>query len=397
MTTVALRRVFRLVNGGTPTSDEANWGGDVQWATPIDLARHNGGRIASTDRTLTPEGLASGSRAVRAGSLIVSTRAPIGYVAETSAAMAFNQGCRGLEPKLPVDIRYFRYQLGSMAEQLQSRGNGSTFVELSSDALAEAPVVVPPLGEQRAIADYLDAETARIDVLITKKQQLIHLLEERMDALVDAHFAPRRHESTVRLSRLARVQTGVTLNSAKASERETVRMPYLRVANVQPGWLDLTEVKEIDVEPAVAARSLLRVGDVLMTEGGDIDKLGRGTVWRGQIENCLHQNHVFAVRPQPSRLDSDFLAHVTRTSHARAYFESTGVQSTNLASTNSFKVADFRVPALDIQAQRVRCRSYEQSAQPLSESSTKLRQQIVLLGEHRQALLAAIVTGEFRP
>jgi type I restriction enzyme S subunit len=387
--------VFRIVNGGTPTSAETNWGGDVQWATPIDLARHNGGRIERTDRTLTPDGLSSGSRIVGAGGLIVSTRAPIGYVAETTAPMAFNQGCRGLEPWTEVDIRYFRYQLGSMSEQLQSRGQGSTFVELSSDALAESRVTFPALGDQRAIADYLDAETTRIDALIGKKQQLIHLLEERLDALVDEHFSPGPFDPTVRLARLARVQTGVTLNAGKVNTGETVRLPYLRVANVQPGWLDLSEVKEVDVDLAAAARSLLQPGDVLMTEGGDIDKLGRGTVWRGEVENCLHQNHVFAVRPQPNKVDSKFLANVTRTSHARAYFESTGVQSTNLASTNSFKVADFRIPALDIEAQRSRCTSYEQSSRPLREISEKLVRQIGLLAEHRQALVTAAVTGEF--
>lgn len=75
-------------------------------------------------------------------------------------------------------------------------------------------------------------------------------------------------------------------------------------------------------------------GDVLMTEGGDLDKLGRGTVWRGEIEECLHQNHVFAVRPVKERLDSRYLSLLTRSSLARRYFEGTGVKTTNLASTS---------------------------------------------------------------
>lgn len=140
--TQRLRRLFRVVNGGTPTSDPDNWDGDVRWATPIDLGRVNGRHLTSTDRTLTTEGLMTGSRSVPAGSLIVSTRAPIGYIAETTATTAFNQGCRGLVPVVELDTRYFRYQLGAITDRLTAAGQGSTFVELSSDALAATEVVV---------------------------------------------------------------------------------------------------------------------------------------------------------------------------------------------------------------------------------------------------------------
>jgi type I restriction enzyme S subunit len=291
------------------------------------------------------------------------------------------------------DLRWLYYAMGTA--RLTTLGQDVGVPGLNRDLAYGQRIPLPPLSEQRAIADYLDAETARIDALIAKKEQLIHLLEERIDALLDEYFSPGPLDLTVRLARLARVQTGVTLNAGKVNTGNTVRLPYLRVANVQPGWLDLSEVKEVDVDLAAAARSLLQPGDVLMTEGGDIDKLGRGTEWRGEVENCLHQNHVFAVRPRPGELDSGFLANVTRTSHARAYFESTGVQSTNLASTNSSKVADFRIPALDIEAQRSRCASYEHSSLPIRESSEKLVRQIDLLAEHRQALVTAAVTGEF--
>jgi type I restriction enzyme S subunit len=89
-----------------------------------------------------------------------------------------------------------------------------------------------------------------------------------------------------------------------------------------------------------------------MTEGGDLDKLGRGTVWNGEIDHCLHQNHVFAVRPDPNKLMPEYLSLVTQTSYARAYFESTGVKTTNLASTSSSKIRDFKIPFVDLDEQR---------------------------------------------
>jgi type I restriction enzyme S subunit len=166
------------------------------------------------------------------------------------------------------------------------------------------------------------------------------------------------------------------------------------VANVQPGWLDLSEVKSVTIPKHMASRSTLRAGDVLMTEGGDRDKLGRGTVWRGEIPDCLHQNHVFAVRPDPLSLNSDYLGHLTRTSHARAYFEVTGSQSTNLASTSASKVADFAIPALSTDEQRARVDRYGRFTVRNKRISTALTKQVDLLAEHRQVLITAAVTGE---
>ena len=197
-----------------------------------------------------------------------------------------------------------------------------------------------------------------------------------------------------RLGFLARLQTGLTIDAARATDFSSVRWPYLRVANVQAGWIDLSEVAEVSVPLALAARSTLRLGDVLMTEGGDLDKLGRGTVWEGQLANCLHQNHVFAVRPFRQLLDPHFLALLSRTSHARRYFESTGVKTTNLASTNSSKILSLPVPLIPVGDQR----GIVQMCSVATGQSDALRRLLVsqtsMLLERRQALITAAVTGE---
>jgi type I restriction enzyme, S subunit len=156
----------------------------------------------------------------------------------------------------------------------------------------------------------------------------------------------------VRLGYLATIQSGITVDGNRDHGSDSVTLPYVRVANVQDGHLDLGTITEIRVARAVARSAMLRCGDVLMTEGGDLDKLGRGTVWNGEIGNCLHQNHVFAVRPDRSRLMPEYLALITQTSYARAYFESTGTKTTNLASTSSSKIRDFRIPFVDLDEQR---------------------------------------------
>ncbi|WNM35802.1 restriction endonuclease subunit S [Streptomyces sp. Li-HN-5-11] len=148
----------------------------------------------------------------------------------------------------------------------------------------------------------------------------------------------------VRLGYVARLQNGLTVDAKRDVTGDVVTSPYLRVANVQAGSLDLESVTEITVPRSVAQRCTLRPGDVLMTEGGDLDKLGRGTVWQGELDRCLHQNHIFAVRPDPQRLSGRFLAYVTQSLYGRHYFESTGTRTTNLASTNSSKIQSFPLP-----------------------------------------------------
>lgn len=143
------------------------------------------------------------------------------------------------------------------------------------------------------------------------------------------------------LHEVAEVRTG--LAKGKTNLKDPVELPYLRVANVQDGHITLKEVKTIFVERNQIERYSLRSGDILMTEGGDFDKLGRGDVWQGQIPVCLHQNHIFAVRPDPGQLNSGFLAALAASEYGRTYFLSCAKRSTNLASINASQLKKFPV------------------------------------------------------
>lgn len=166
------------------------------------------------------------------------------------------------------------------------------------------------------------------------------------------HKLPGAWRSTT-LDRHAEIRTG--LAKGKKGLRDPIQRPYLRVANVQDGYLDLKEIKMIDVERSEADRYTLRPGDVLLTEGGDFDKLGRGAVWNGEISACLHQNHIFVVRPNPAELLPQFLAYQTGNDYGKRYFQACSKQSTNLASINSAQLKQFPLllPPLDEQQRMI--------------------------------------------
>jgi type I restriction enzyme S subunit len=234
---------------------------------------------------------------------------------------------------------YLNYQFKSMGPVFDSLTMGSTHKTMYQKDAASLEIVVPPIVEQRAIVDYLDRETARIDTLIEEQQRLIDLLRERLVAEIVSSLDVPGYQMT-RLKHVSTVQTGVTLSGEGDPADE--EWPYLRVANVQVGYVDLAEIKFVRVPAARAAASLLQRGDVLMTEGGDIDKLGRGALWCGELPRMLHQNHIFAVRPTEV-LDSEFLVHWLDGPVARTYFRTTAKQTTNLAGTNKWILGNLPV------------------------------------------------------
>jgi len=124
------------------------------------------------------------------------------------------------------------------------------------------------------------------------------------------------------------------------------------VANVQAGHLNLEEIKEIEVPVEEVDKYRLQPGDVVMTEGGDPDKLGRGTVWNGEIDLCLHQNHIFRVRPNVEMLDSHYLKAYLGSKSAQKYFLRCAKQTTGIASINKTQLRAFPVPLPPIEEQR---------------------------------------------
>lgn len=281
---------------------------------------------------------------------------------------------------------------------------------LSVDLIGRLGIVVPPAAEQAAIAAFLDRETAKIDALIAEQQRLIELLKEKRQAVISHAVtkglnpeAPMKdsgiewlgevpaHWQVIALKRVADVRTGVAKGKDNGS-KATVVVPYLRVANVQDGYLDLETVATIEIPADDLARYALRPGDVLMNEGGDFDKLGRGHIWEGQIDPCITQNHVFAVRPR--KISSAWLNLVTGSDFAQFYFMTRSKQSTNLASISSTNLMELPVILPPVEEQHEILSFVSSQTFRFDALTTEAQRAIDLLQERRTALISAAVTGQ---
>jgi len=259
---------------------------------------------------------------------------------------------------------YLYFFLRSIAFQgLKDKyAQGSTQKAINNKDLDLITIPIPPLPVQEHIVDILQ----KADEIRRKRQEALELADSILPASFIGMFGDptNNHDDFKRipLGKLADVRSGVT-KGRNLRGKDTVEVPYLRVANVQDGFLDLSEVKTIEVLPDDVNKYHLEDGDILMTEGGDPDKLGRGTVWRNQVEGCIHQNHIFRVRTNRERLAPEYLAALLRTQYAKHYFLSCAKRSSNLASVNSTQVKAFPVPLPPITLQEKFVNAVEQWVQ----------------------------------
>ncbi len=287
---------------------------------------------------------------------------------------------------------------------------------LGLKTIREIPIPLPPLDEQRRIVELLEDHLSRLDAAdkglflsvarlnSLREGQIVHALtaaavpDRRDAALADVGTADGDLPSLpvgwswARLGDVAHVVGGVTKDAKKQNDPSFVEVPYLRVANVQRGHLNLDTVTHIRVDPAKAKALRLEKGDVLLNEGGDRDKLARGWVWEGQIDDCIHQNHVFRARLHEARLDPYFLSWTTNTFGGR-WAERNGKQSVNLASISlrMIKQMPVIVPAPG-DAERVvaALRDALDSYDRLASSLKSARERGAAL---RRSLLAAAFSG----
>jgi type I restriction enzyme S subunit len=180
---------------------------------------------------------------------------------------------------------------------------------------------------------------------------------------------------TVPLRDAADIAAGITLGR-KTTETDLVSVPYLRVANVQDGRLNLTTVTHVAATRKEIAKWRLEDGDLLLTEGGDLDKLGRGTCWREQLPLCIHQNHIFRLRLHKDRYDPDFVSLQVGSPYGKAYFFAHAKKTTGIASINQQVLGSFPLLSPALKEQR--------------KIAISLKDQLAAAEDARQAALAQL-------
>lgn len=380
----------------------------------------NGGIFLSNEESTISEddyNAINSNGSLQHGDLLLTIVGSIGRAAiyHSNLKAAFQRSVAMLRVSFELENKYLFYLTQSDFFQNQLSSNTKKNIQggIYLNDLSKLYVIYPRLVEQRRISKYLDQSCTRLDAIIAIKRQQLGALDQLRKSTISKAVTTGLSNNQeffvtnnvwitklplgwqlINLKRLSVIQTGLTLG--KTYENHVIERPYLRVANVQDGHLDLSELTMIEVPAELAARVTLKSGDVLMTEGGDLDKLGRGTVWNGEVADCLHQNHIFAVRCFKHKLLPEFLAYLTASNYGRDYFEATGKRTTNLASTNSTKVGQFPIPLPPLSEQREICTFLDDKLNNIGKISDGIQKQIDTLIAYRKSLIHECVTGQRR-
>lgn len=202
--------------------------------------------------------------------------------------------------------------------------------------------------------------------------------------------------AVLRLRDIAVLKGGITKGNKRTRTAPTRPVPYLRVANVQRGYLDLAEVKEIEADEDEIRTLKLEPGDVLFNEGGDRDKLGRGWIWNAELPLCIHQNHVFRARIREARILPKLLSWYGN-SLGQSYFLEHGKQTTNLASINLTLLGDLPVPVPPPDEQKRLVAEIETESSRIDAGVAALERAQANLKRYRASVLKAACEGRLVP
>ena len=260
---------------------------------------------------------------------------------------------------------YLYFFLDSYLEELRKLSIGGVIKYIKLGNLTNAQIDLPNIETQKAIIEVL----SRVKELSDFRQQQL----AKLDELVKARFVEMFGDMLlnpmawpeVALETLADIVSGIT-KGRKVKEQTLLEVPYMAVSNVKDGYIDWTTVKTILATEQEIEQYRLFPDDVLMTEGGDPDKVGRGAIIKAPLENCIHQNHIFRVRLDKEKILPAFFSEYLQHQKSKRYFLGCAKQTSGIASINmkQLKALPVLLPPLDLQQQfddfarqieRVRC------------------------------------------
>lgn len=388
---VSIGNVVRIVGGGTPsTADPLNFDGEIPWLTPKDLSGVHDRHIARGARNLSSLGLErSSARPVPAGSVLLSTRAPIGYVCVAKNQITTNQGFRSLIANEQLVPAFLYYWLLSNRQELERHASGSTFKELSAKALASIKMVLPPKTEQERVVAVLGA--------LDDKIELNRRMAETLDALVRSLFGELcdldhnwPHRSLADIAQLVRGRSYTSKELEHSAETAMVTLKsFERGGGYRPGGLKAFR-GPYKVEQAVSPGEVV-VACTDVTQAAEV--VGRSAIVQQtrRFKTLVASLDVLVLRPAERDVSTAFLYALTRAprfvAHAKAHATGTTVLHLDRKAVPRFS---FRYPPKE------RLNTFNDIAQPAIERYSKLMCEADCIKEVRDALLPQLLSGRLR-
>jgi type I restriction enzyme S subunit len=350
-----LDEIGTIVSGSTPsTSIRSFWDGDIVWVTPNDLSKLNTPYLCDSTKRITEKGLsACSSHLMPVRSIVMSSRAPIGYVAIPTVEFCTNQGCKSIKLKSDFHPEFTYYNVLFNIHKIKNLGEGTTFAEISKRALSTVELSFPlSVSEQVKIAEILttvDRAIEQTEALIAKQQRIkTGLMQDLLTRGIDEH-GNLRSEQTHKfkdsplgripmeweVERLDDLLVEKRYGISTSLSEEPIGIPVLRMNNLVNGEVDFTDLKYSERKDA--KNLTLDDGDVLFNRTNSIDYVGRTGIYRHSGQSVSFASYLVRLVPDNVKLHSEYLnlwlndgANQIRVKQ----FATIGVQQANVNPTN---------------------------------------------------------------
>lgn len=314
---VAIKQVCKVVGGGTPSSGvEKYWGGDIVWVTPTDLGNSESRYILTSARTITKDGYdACGAEILPPGSVVMSSRAPIGHLGIAKSELCTNQGCKSFICGSSIDPEFLYYALRFSMPAIRALGSGATFAEVSKSQLEDFEIAIPPLSEQQRIAATLNEQM----VATRKATALAQSLLDSARSLFDSHLRqcfesptsddwPRRHLEDLVPSEEA-ITDGPFGSHLKTEHYQTSGVRVVRLQNIGRGeFLDTDKAYVSQGHFIKLGKHAVMPNDILVAALGNGRRpAGRACLVPAMFGLGLVKADCFRVRVDPTEVMPEFV------------------------------------------------------------------------------------------
>lgn len=383
----SLGEIADVVGGGTPSTKIGEyWDGDIVWLTPTEITSQDGKVVSDSIRKITDLGFKnSGAQMLPINSVILTSRASVGYVALSGKELCTNQGFQSLIPKPSVLSKFIMFWIQQNRSEFESRSAGSTFKEISKSNVKSIKILLPPLPEQKRIVDLISSVDSYIDAL---QQQLERAKKSRNAVLHELLTQSGEDWVETTLGEAAEVIMGRQLSPSK--KLGTRPRPYIRAANIGSWGINLEDIYEMDFTAIEEERFACQVGDTILVEGGNEKSVGCPALITEKESGLCIQNTVIRSRSKNSKvLDPNFQYHLLRFMFWRGDFAQlcAGTTIMHLGQKRA-EVVPISIPPLEEQLNMVDTVSKFDSAVNYSEETLNSARSL------RSGLLSDLLSGK---
>jgi len=398
------RFFWRTQAGGTPkVSERAYYNGDIPFVKIEDITRSEK-YLKNTMSSITEDGLKNSSAwMVPPKSILFSMYASYGEVAINTIPVATNQAILAIIPNIEkVNIQYLYYSLISKKDSLISHIRETTQKNLNAEIVRNLKVSLPPLPEQQRIATVLatvDEAIAATDAVITRLESLTETLESSLvvRGVEIADLTNSRigripnHWKTATIGMLSKVQGGIQKTKDRIPKSNYYR--YLTVAHVQRKRIFLNDPRFFEASKEELEKYRLKIGDILIIEGnGNPDQVGRAALFRGEITDCIYQNHIIRIRVNADLIIPDYAIAFINSSHGREQIKLLGMSSSGLYTLSTNRIRSIVLPLPPLPEQRRIAAILATVDDRLATERTE-RDRLVTL---KKGLMQVLLTGRVR-